>query len=136
VVLEVLDGGQPSTAEFVRAWPWRGRSGGTDRAVMLALCRMGGTAGRVSGLNASVRAVAVGADIGRSTARKSLVRLRSDGWLRLLKAGAGWRASSWAFLVTQRAPIPHTPPEGEIEGGSLRDESPGHGLDAGDDSFR
>lgn len=76
-------------AGLVLWYRWTGRTAATDRAVMLALIRIGYGCGR-DRLRASTRRIAIKAGLDRKTVGASLRRLRCAGWLRLEKPGARW----------------------------------------------
>ncbi|OBH58996.1 hypothetical protein A5687_21285 [Mycobacterium mantenii] len=80
----------------IQAVEWRGRTGNTDRAVMLALCELG-TASGTTALTFGSRRIAVVAQVEDRTVRKALGRLVTEGWLRCEKASGIGDADTYRF---------------------------------------
>lgn len=86
VTREQFDAAQTELAELagdVLAVRWGGRSGTTDRDVLLALLKVGYATGRTA-VRASVRRAAELAGVTRDTAYGALRRLQRAGWLTLV----------------------------------------------------
>lgn len=83
----------------IRAAAWPGRTGTTDRAVMLALCELGTASGTTS-LTFGSRRIAEVAQIEDRTVRKALNRLVDSGWLTRLKADKLGDADTYRFGPT------------------------------------
>jgi predicted transcriptional regulator len=71
----------------IQAAEWPGRTGNTDRAVMLALCELG-TASGTTALTFGCRKIAVVAQVEDRTVRRALGRLVDGGWLQRLKSAS------------------------------------------------
>lgn len=92
----------------VQAADWSGRTGNTDRAVMLALCELG-TASGTTVLTFGVRRIALVAQAEDRTVRKSLGRLVKARWLEREQASTLGEADTYRFgpkVDKMTAPIP------------------------------
>ncbi|PXX66440.1 helix-turn-helix protein [Nocardia tenerifensis] len=76
--------------------PWRGKTGSTDRSVMLALCELG-TTSATTALAFGSRRIAEVAQVQDKTARKALGRLVDAGWLIRVKASRLGDADTYRF---------------------------------------
>ncbi|WP_405167121.1 helix-turn-helix domain-containing protein [Nocardia sp. NBC_01499] len=79
--------------------PWPGKTGNTDRAVMLALCELG-TTSATTALAFGSRRIAEVAQIQDKTARKALSRLVDADWLVRVKASRLGDADTYRFGPT------------------------------------
>ena len=108
---EILDElSQARAAIWATEWP--GRTGNTDRKVMLALCELGIGSGTTIFAFGS-RRIAVVAQAEDKTVRKALGRLAAGGWLERLPATKLGDADSYRFgqkLDKMTAHIPSPPP--------------------------
>lgn len=98
----------------VEAAGWPGRTGNTDRAVMLALCELG-TASGTTALTFGSRKIAEVAQLEDRTVRKALSRLVNARWLERSEATKAGDADTYRFgskLDSMTALIP-SPPIGD-----------------------
>ncbi len=105
--------------------PWRGKAGGTDRAVVLAHCAVVRRSGKLDHA-ASVRDVAEIAGVSISTVSKSHSRLSQAGWLRPTARARGGFAARWRISIPATARLAHTIPGGCER--SVRHEHLGHDV--------
>lgn len=101
----------------VEAADWSGRTGNTDRAVMLALCELG-TASGTTALTFGSRKIAEVAQLEDRTVRRALSRLVDGGWLERSQAVQAGDADTYRFgskLDRMTALIP-SPPKGDMCG--------------------
>lgn len=80
----------------IQAADWPGRTGNTDRTVMLALCELG-TASGTTALTFGCRRIAHLAQVEDRTVRRALGRLVDSGWLEREKASKPGDADSYRF---------------------------------------
>jgi hypothetical protein len=98
----------------VEAAEWPGRTGNTDRAVMLALCELG-TASGTTALTFGCRKIATVAQIEDRTARRALGRLVDAGWLERLNAAKTGDADTYRLgpKVDRKTALTPSPPIGD-----------------------
>ncbi len=99
-----------SARAAVMAGDWKGRTGNSDRAVMLALCQLGIDSGTTQFAFGS-RGIALAAQVEDKTARKALGRLVAAGWLEKYTADQTGHADSYRLghkaTMTAHIPSPH-----------------------------
>jgi hypothetical protein len=129
--------------DAIERTPWRGREGGTDRAVLLAHVAMAADANAAQ-YHASNRDVGERAGVHRSTPMRAHRRLIAQGWLVVqdpdgtcepVRAGApakhaqAWR---WALRIPQPSSATPATPAPEWQSGRTVQQR----LDLADDAFR
>lgn len=105
---------------------WRGRRGLAQRRVLDVLCLFHLHAVR-SEVEADVRRIALTGGLDRETARRALLALADDGWIRRTRPAIGTRAAIWT--IDPHASI-HTPTTRALSQGNPRPPTTGAALRA------
>ncbi|MFD7919694.1 hypothetical protein ACFV3R_10755 [Streptomyces sp. NPDC059740] len=80
---------------------WRGTSGGTDKAVCEAIARLAYAQGGVD-FSAGLAVIAVASGVCEATARESVKRIHTRGWLRVIETHTASTATRYRLLIPER----------------------------------